>query len=83
MRCVCVHAAILLVVGSEMHHNGLILCGVANSSSAGLSCVVETRQCPGVGLASKLKAHPFIHFMQHEEDQARAQDHTIVLGSPG
>jgi len=37
------HAANLLVVSLEMHHNGLLHYGVANSSSPGLSHVVETR----------------------------------------
>jgi len=43
---------------------------------------------PGVGLASQQKGYPSIHFMQcihfkqHEEDKAVAQDHAIVLDLP-
>ena len=35
-------------MGLEMHHNGLILCDVANGHSPGLNHVVETRQGLGV-----------------------------------
>ena len=42
-QCMCVCAANLLVVGLDMYHNELILYGVANGSSRGLSHVVETR----------------------------------------
>jgi len=57
-----------------MHHNGLILCGVANGSSPGLSCVVETRQGQGALefalLANKrvtyTSRYPCIHLMQHK-----------------
>ena len=38
-----VRAASLLMVGPIIDHNGLILCGVANSCRPGLSHVVETR----------------------------------------
>jgi len=57
-----------------MHHNGLILCGVANGSSPGLSCVVETGQGQGALelalLANKrvtyTSHYPCIHVMQHK-----------------
>ena len=87
---VCVHvcawicAANLLMVSQGIYHKGLIHCGIANGSSLNLSCVVETRLCSGVGLASQQKGYPSIHFMQHEEDKSPegAQDHAIVLDSP-
>ena len=46
--CECVRkgggAANLHMVGLAMRHSGLILCGVANGSSPGLSYVVETNK---------------------------------------
>ena len=83
--CVSACTANLLVVGLVMHHRGFILCGVANGSSSGPCHVVERSGCPGVGLPSQQKVPMHtacMHFMQHEDDQAAAQDHAIVLDLP-
>jgi len=79
-----VHAANLLMVSLGIHHKGLIHCGIANGSSLNLSCVVKTKLCSGVGLASQQKGYLCIHLMQQEEDQRPedAQDHAFVLYSP-
>ena len=71
--CAWVRAANILVVGMEIHYNGLIGCGGANGSSPGLSHVVDTRLGQGalklVLQANKrftnayTSCYPYIHFM--------------------
>ena len=60
-----------------MHNQ--IFYGIVYGCSFGLNCLVETR-VPGF-LATQQKGYPFMQFM-HQEDQAVAQDHAIVLSSP-
>ena len=68
---VCVYVCACMLPTSSwwapnMHHNGLILCGVANGSSPGFGRVVVTRAgsgCPAVGLASQQKGYLCIYFM--------------------
>ena len=71
MYCVC---AANLMVGPEMHYNGLIRCGIANGSSPGLGHVVETRQSQGaleLALqANKRIAHAYTSYgIERTKDQ--------------
>ena len=63
---VCVCAALVLAMGGDQAVSGCPRVGLA-SQQEGYSCI-QSMQC--------------IYFMQHEEDQAVAQDHAIVLDPP-
>ena len=92
-ECECVsRAANLLVVGQEMHHNGVICSGVANGSNSGLSHVMETRLGQGA-LELALQANKRVTHAYHDtyalcylcihysaQGGPRTRDHTIVLG---
>jgi len=80
--CTWVRTADLHVVGPEMHHNGVILCGVANSSSSsGLSRVVETR-VPWSWPCKPINGLPMYTLHAMSTLALVAQDHIIFHGSP-
>ena len=78
---------VLLALCGGPVNTPLILSGIANGSTPGLSCVVETRQGQGTMeltlQANKRVTHAYTSCNACTlEDQTVAQDHSIFINSP-